>query len=105
DLPQQNEATPALHPQHGLRSSPIAGVVLTGGDVDAVAGLLTLRERHRFTVHATSEGQAVIAANSIFRVLSPDCVEHRVLPLESPTALTLPDGTPSGLEVTAFTVP
>ncbi len=70
-----------------------------------MAGLLTLRERHHFTVHATAEVQSVIAANSIFRVLSPDCVEHRVLPLDSPTALSLPDGSPSGLEVTAFAVP
>src|ERR1700751_2791195 len=50
DLRQQIEATPCLHPCQGLRSSPIAGVILTNGDVDAIAGLLTLRERHRFTV-------------------------------------------------------
>ncbi|MBV8652645.1 MAG: pyrroloquinoline quinone biosynthesis protein PqqB [Alphaproteobacteria bacterium] len=105
DIREQIAATEALWPKTGLRHSPIAGVLLTGGDVDAVAGLLTLRERHRFTVHATSEVQSVIAANSIFRVLSPECVEHRVLPLESPTALTLPDGSLSGLEVMAFTVP
>src|SRR5690348_10290170 len=36
DLRQQIEATPSLHPRHGLRSSPIAGVVLTNGDVDAI---------------------------------------------------------------------
>src|SRR5258708_4485068 len=44
DLRQQIGDTPCLHPHQGLRSSPIAGVVLTGGDVDAIAGLLTLRE-------------------------------------------------------------
>ena len=48
DLRLQIEATPALHPRNGLRSSPIAGAVLTGGDVDAVVGLLHLRERHCF---------------------------------------------------------
>src|SRR5689334_14557524 len=50
DLRQQIGATPALQPREGLRSSPIAGVVLTGGDVDAIAGLLTLRERQPLTV-------------------------------------------------------
>ena len=37
--------------------SPIAGVVLTGGDVDAIAGLLTLRERQPFTILATARVQ------------------------------------------------
>jgi coenzyme PQQ biosynthesis protein B len=48
DLRLQIEANEALHPREGLRSSPIAGVVVTGGDVDAIAGLLHLRERHRW---------------------------------------------------------
>jgi pyrroloquinoline quinone biosynthesis protein B len=48
DLRVQIEATRALHPREGLRSSPISGVVVSGGDVDAVAGLLHLRERHHF---------------------------------------------------------
>ena len=52
DLRLQIEATPVLHPRDGLRSSPIVGVVVTGGDVDAIAGLLHLRERHRFTLYA-----------------------------------------------------
>src|SRR5512139_384474 len=43
DLRQQIEASPPLQPRHGLRSSPIAAVVLTNGDVDAIAGLLHLR--------------------------------------------------------------
>jgi pyrroloquinoline quinone biosynthesis protein B len=54
DLRHQIEATPCLHPRHGLRSSPIAGVVLTGADVDAIAGLLTLRERQSFTIYGTA---------------------------------------------------
>jgi pyrroloquinoline quinone biosynthesis protein B len=105
DVREQIAATEALWPQAGLRSSPIAGVVLTGGDVDAIAGLLTLRERHRFALYATAEVQSVIAANSIFRVLSPDCVARHVMPLDAPMALALPDCSSSGLEVTAFTVP
>src|SRR5215475_3967292 len=47
DLRQQILDTPALQPR-GLRDSPIAAVVLTGGEIDQTAGLLTLRERSRF---------------------------------------------------------
>ena len=82
DLRLQIEATPALHPREGLRSSPITGVLVPGGDVDAVAGLLHLRERHRFSVYAPARVLAVIAANPIFYVLAPDCVERVELPLD-----------------------
>jgi pyrroloquinoline quinone biosynthesis protein B len=105
DLAAQIAATPALWPQEGLRSSPVAGVVLTGGDVDAVAGLLTLRERHRFVVYATSEVQAVLASNPIFRVLAPDCVERRALALEEWTRLAGPDDPDPELSVRGFAVP
>src|ERR1700722_10990886 len=44
DLHQQLIATPQLHPRAGrLRHSPIAGVILTNGEVDAVAGRLSMR--------------------------------------------------------------
>jgi pyrroloquinoline quinone biosynthesis protein B len=104
-LAAQIAATPALWPRDGLRSSPIAGVALTGGDVDAVAGLLTLRERHAFTVYATSEVQAVLAGNPIFRVLSPECVERRVLPLDERISLTGPSDPEAELSVRGFVVP
>src|SRR6516162_5929719 len=82
DLRLQIEAAPRLHPREGLRSSPITGVVLTGGDVDAIAGLLHLRERHRFDVYAPSRVLAIIAANPIFDVLAPDFVRRIELPLD-----------------------
>ena len=82
DLRLQIEATPVLHPREGLRSSPISGVIVTGGDVDAMAGLLHLRERHRFSVYAPTRVLAVIAANPIFGVLSPDCVRRLELPID-----------------------
>ena len=40
DLREQIQAQAILHPRRGLRSSPIEGVILTGADVDAIAGLL-----------------------------------------------------------------
>jgi pyrroloquinoline quinone biosynthesis protein B len=104
DLRLQIEATRALHPREGLRSSPISGVVLTGGDVDAVAGLLHLRERHRFAVYAPSRIIGVIAANPIFDVLAPDCVRRIELPLERRVELAGASGA-SGLAIVAFAVP
>ena len=48
DLRQQLIATPQLHPREGqLRHCPIAGVILTNGEVDAVAGLLSMRKAPR----------------------------------------------------------
>ena len=101
DLRLQIEATQHLHPREGLRSSPIAGVVLTGGDVDAIAGLLHLRERHRFNVYSPSSVLAILAANPIFDVLAPDCVQRIELPLDKRIELA---GSP-GLAVVAFAVP
>jgi pyrroloquinoline quinone biosynthesis protein B len=102
DLRVQIEATRALHPREGLRSSPISGVVVSGGDVDAVAGLLHLRERHHFSVYAPARVLAVIAANPIFGVLARDCVRRIELPLEQRVELGGASGG-SGLAVVAFT--
>ena len=105
DLRQQIEATPALWPREGLRSSPIDGVVLTGGDVDAIAGLLTLRERQPLSIHATSPVLDVLRSNTVFDVLSTDLVRRVTLRLDERVAMPLRDGSPSGLEVMAFAVP
>ena len=105
DMRQQIEQTPVLHPQAGLRSSPISAVVLTGGDVDAIAGLLTLRERQPFTVLATSTVQAVLDTNPIFEVLNRAIVTRRQLELGVTMPLPLPDGRPCGLTVELFAVP
>jgi pyrroloquinoline quinone biosynthesis protein B len=105
DLRQQIESAPELRPREALRSSPIAGVVLTGGDVDAIAGLLVLRERQPLTVYATSRVLAVLRSNSIFEVLAHDVVRREALQLEREQPLLLPDGRGSGLTVRAFAVP
>jgi pyrroloquinoline quinone biosynthesis protein B len=104
DLRLQIEACPVLHPREGLRSSPISGVVVTGGDVDALTGLLHLRERHKFNVYAPARVLAVLAANPIFGVLAPDCVERLRLPLEQRVELATSTGS-SALAVIAFAVP
>ena len=104
DLRLQIEATAVLHPREGLRSSPISGVLLTGGDVDAVAGLLHLRERHKFNIYAPDRVLSVITANPIFGVLAPDLVQRFELALEQRTELVGSEGL-SGLAVIAFPVP
>ncbi|MBB3173152.1 pyrroloquinoline quinone biosynthesis protein B [Endobacter medicaginis] len=99
DLRQQLAAQPALHPPEGvLRGSPIAGVVLTGGEIDAIAGLLTLREGHAFGIRATATVCATLAANPIFQALPADRV---------PRLMTLPDQPfpLGGLTATLFRVP
>jgi len=99
DLRLQIEANSALHPHEGLRSSPIAGVVLSGGDIDAIAGLLHLRERHRFAIHAAESVLAVLRENPIFNVLSPEYVTRALLPLDRCIEIG------SGLTVEAYAVP
>jgi len=105
DLRQQIQARPILHPRRGLRSSPIEGIILTGADVDAIAGLLHLRERQPFTLYATQRVLDVLDANPIFGVLAPDCVNREEVPLGQPFTLSHLDGSASGLEVELFDVP
>jgi pyrroloquinoline quinone biosynthesis protein B len=70
DLGQQIRATSALHPQGGLRGSPIDAVVLTGAEIDQIVGLLSLRENTPFTLYATPASHGAVAANAMFGVLA-----------------------------------
>ena len=106
DLRQQLLATPQLHPKAGqLRHSPIAGVVLTNGEVDAVAGLLSMREGSPFTLYAHERVLAILRSNSIFNVLGEHNVKRRPIAADVAFEPTLPDGSPSGIEILPFTVP
>ena len=105
DLRQQINDNPPLHPRHGTRHSPIAGVVLTNGDVDAVAGLLTLREGAAFTIYGHDKTLGVLADNSIFNVLDPRLVKRERIEPERAFTLVNADGSPSAIEVVAFAVP
>ncbi|MBI5130241.1 MAG: pyrroloquinoline quinone biosynthesis protein PqqB [Rhodopseudomonas palustris] len=106
DLRQQIIATPQLHPKPGaLRHSPIAGVILTNGEVDAVAGLLSMREGSPFAIYGHAKVLAILRANSIFNVLNEKLVPRRPIEIDRPFEPLLPDGTRSGLEVVAFAVP
>ncbi len=70
DLGQQIRATPALHPHGALRGSPIDAVVLTGAEIDQIAGLLSLRESTPFYLYATASSHAAVAANPMFGAMT-----------------------------------
>jgi pyrroloquinoline quinone biosynthesis protein B len=99
DLRQQIMQAPKLWPRAGLRDSPIAGVVLLGGDVDALAGLLVLRERQPFTVYAPGPLLGLLQENRIFDVLDPSLVQRTALEPLRPVACG------GGLKVTLLPMP
>ncbi|HQU67917.1 MAG TPA: pyrroloquinoline quinone biosynthesis protein PqqB [Albidovulum sp.] len=98
DIRAQLTASRALAPT-GLREVPIRSVLLTNGDVDHVAGLLTLREMQSFSLLATAGIHAVLNANPIFTALNPAVVTRAEVALDEPFALV------PGLVATLFAVP
>ena len=61
--------------------------MLTNGDVDHVAGLLSLREGIAFTLFASERVLGALAANSIFGVLDAQLVPRVALAPGSPISL------------------
>ncbi len=98
DIRAQLTASPALHPS-GPRASPIRGVLLTNGDIDHVAGLLTLREQQPFRLYHTSEIGAVLRDNRIFDALNAELVERRTMTLGEPVEIA------PGVTAEMFAVP
>ena len=94
DLRQQINDTPELYPDpnEGPRNSPIKAVVLTNGDVDAIAGLLCLREGQPFTIYGTARVLDVLASNSVFDVLDARLVKRVVMAYGRPFAVEGPCG-------------
>ena len=99
DLRQQILQTPCLWPGSGLRHSPIIGVVLLGGDVDALAGLLTLRERQPFKIYGAPTVLELLRTNRIFGVLDPALVRLQ------PIAVDAPVDCGAGLRLTLLEMP
>ncbi|MBS1846070.1 MAG: pyrroloquinoline quinone biosynthesis protein PqqB [Actinobacteria bacterium] len=88
DLLRQLEDLPA--DRSALRSNPIAGVVLTDGEIDHTAGLLLLRESSApLRVYSTPEVRAALTSNyPLMTMLERYCgVEWNELATEGPTAL------------------
>ena len=76
DIRQQMLDNPAMHPR-ALRQTPVASVLLTNGDIDHIAGLLSLREQTAFTLYATGDILDVLAGNRVF-----DAVNREKVPRE-----------------------
>ena len=105
DLRQQLIATPSLHPHAGkLRHSPVSGVILTNGEIDAIAGLLSMREGSPFTIYAHPRVLSILKANSIFNVLNENNVRRQPIEVDQTFEPALPDGSPSGIEILSFAV-
>lgn len=98
DIRDQMARAQVLHPTD-LRVSPLKSVLLTNGDIDHVAGLLTLREQQAFTLFATSEIHRVLSDNPIFDALNPNFVTRVDIALNQPFELA------PGLTACLFAVP
>lgn len=98
DIRAQIAASPYLHPT-GPRQTPLRSVLLTNGDIDHVAGLLSLREGQTFTLYATGEILDVLDANPIFTALAADKVTRKAVAIGVETEVA------PGLTAELFFVP
>jgi pyrroloquinoline quinone biosynthesis protein B len=106
EIRQQLESFPPLHPR-GPRHSPVAGILLTNGDLDHCLGLLSLRESHPLVVYATDRvRRGFTEGNALYRTLErfPGQVTWRLLKPGREEDLCA-GGRPSGLAVEAVPVP
>lgn len=86
------------------RNSPIEAVVLTNGDIDHIAGLLSLREREPFHLYATGRVLQTIQQNSIFGVLDAALTPRIELAAGAQTEIRGPAGS-TGIFIEPFDVP
>lgn len=107
EIRAQIEATPDLHPR-AKRHSPIAGVVLTNGDLDHCLGLLSLREWQALRLFATSPvHDGLVEGNVVMRTLERFDGQLRWEPLALDRSVTLltPDGREAGLTLQPIAAP
>jgi pyrroloquinoline quinone biosynthesis protein B len=107
EIRAQIESFPGLHPR-APRHTPIAGVVLTNGDLDHSLGLLSLRESQPLQLYATERVRAGFTSdNVLYRTLERFHGQVTWHTLTSARELTLLDnaGVPTGLTIEARPVP
>jgi pyrroloquinoline quinone biosynthesis protein B len=102
DLRQQILSAADFVPRAGSRNTPIDAVVLTSADMDAVMGLLHLREFQPLRIFSTMAVRRILTEeNSLFRVLtrSSPPVKWETLPLDRliPLIPPSPEDKKSGL--------
>jgi pyrroloquinoline quinone biosynthesis protein B len=106
DVRVQIESFPPLLPSGGVRGTGLAGVLLTGADLDQVLGLLVLREGLTVVVHATTAVRRSLAEGlRLDEVLGCYCPLEWREPPHEPAPLRDASGNPSGLLYQAFAVP
>lgn len=98
DIRYQMAAASPLHPS-GLRELPLSSVLVTNGDIDHVAGLLTLREMQPFTLFATAAIHEALDANPMFDAVNRSVVRREPIALGGTFELA------PGLQATLFPVP
>jgi pyrroloquinoline quinone biosynthesis protein B len=107
EIRAQIESFPGLHPR-GPRQCPIAGILLTNGDLDHCLGLLSLRESQPLRVYATERVRCGFTENNALYATLQRFPGHTTWPglkLGQAEDLCLVDGSPSGLSVEAVAVP
>jgi pyrroloquinoline quinone biosynthesis protein B len=107
DLRLQIETSPTLQPRNAGRDSPIAGVLLTGGDIDQIAGLLSLRELQPFRVYCTASIRRILREdNSMFAMLNraPEQVSWTEIGSDESFSLLTVAGGDLGIGCTVFSL-
>ncbi|HEY2902206.1 MAG TPA: pyrroloquinoline quinone biosynthesis protein PqqB [Polyangia bacterium] len=107
EIRQQIESFPGLWPRKP-RHSPIAGIILTNGDMDHCLGLLSLRESHPLTVYATeSVRRGFTEGNVLYRTLErfPGQITWVPLRTGAEQPLLIDGQHPSGLTIRAVPTP
>jgi len=89
-----------------VRHVPVEGVVVTDAELDHTLGLALLREARKLQLYATDAVLGVLQEDSRILPVTEAFSEITVtrLSLDNEVPLLYRDGTPSGLEVTAFSV-
>jgi pyrroloquinoline quinone biosynthesis protein B len=107
DLRTQIEASSFLHPREGQRDSPISCVLLTSGDIDQIAGVLSLRELQPFRIYCTPSIRRILQEdNSIFAMLNrvPKQVSWTEIQPDQSFPLLTTTGDDSGICASVFSV-
>ena len=107
EIRTQIEGFTRLHPR-GPRDSPIAGILITNGDLDHCLGLLSLRESHPLQIYATAQvRRGFTESNAFYATLErfPGQTTWRTLVPGEELELKFLDGRTSGLDVQTLSVP
>jgi pyrroloquinoline quinone biosynthesis protein B len=108
DIRQQLNASPCLFPRFEPRDTPIQAILLTNGEIDHIAGLLSVRESQPLCLYSTLQVQQwVLETNAVFRGLfrSPSQSLWKIVSTNERQEIIGIDGKSSGLSYEAFIVP